>query len=253
MQLELFDDQLVLFPDFSPMKSEPANREAPASDAQVCIPFLSDIEQLSRRSGYCYASNRHFRESNLSSMFGRTDRTIQRHLKALQDRDMVTVERMGPKRMIFVTTRGMLALEEAGFTTTSTATRQAQATPTLSPDPDMVSQLPRHSVAGPRHSVAHISLSTPIPVHQEEPRAVNAKGDVAVKVEEPEPPPKNLRETFEREERLRYGRTFAEIVAEDLSRFDAEKTAKQQASNRSLSDEERAELNNWLRGFACAA
>lgn len=251
MQLELFDDQLVLFPDFSPVKSEPANREAPASDPQVCIPFLSDIEQLSRRSGYCYASNRHFRESNLSSMFGRTDRTIQRHLKALQDHDMVTVERMGPKRMIFVTTRGMLTLEEAGFTPTSTATRQAQATPTLSPDPDTVSQLPRHSVAGLRQNVAHISLSTHIPVHQDEPRAENAKGDVVVEVEEP--PPKNLRETFEREERQRYGRTFAEIVAEDLSRFDSEKTAKQQAANRSLSDEERAELNNWLRGFACAA
>lgn len=251
MQLELFDNQLQLFPDFSPGKSEPANREAPATDAQVCIPFLADIEQLSRRSGYCYASNRHFRESNLSSMFGRTDRTIQRHLKALQDRDMVTVERMGPKRMIFVTTRGMLALEEAGFTPTSTATRQANPTPTLSPDPDTVSQLPRHSVAGPRQNVAHISLSTPIPVHQEEPRAENAKGDVAVKVEEP--PPKNLRETFERQERALYGRTFAEIVAEDLARFDAEKTAKQQAANRSITDDERAELNNWLRGFACAA
>lgn len=253
MQLDLFDTQLPLFPDFAPVKSEPSNREAPASNAQVCIPFLADIEQLSRRSGYCYASNRHFRESNLSSMFGRTDRTIQRHLKALQDHDMVTVERMGPKRMIFVTTRGMLALAEAGFTPTSTATRQAQPTPTLSPDPDRMSRLPRHSVARPRQNVAHISLSTPIPVQQEEPRAENAKGDVAVKVEEPEPPPKNLRETFEREERLRYGRTFAEIVAEDLSRFDAEKAAKQQAANRSITDDERAELNSWLRGFACAA
>ena len=260
MQLELFDDQLQLFPDFSPAKSEPANREAPASDQKVCLPFLSDIEYLSRQRGFCYASNRHFRDSTLSAMFGRSPRTIQRNLNALAGADAIRIELFGPFRHIFVTIRGMMMLEEAGFIKAddaseqnSTTTRKEDITTTVSRKTGKKSRLPRQNVALPRQSDAHITISQSISVHQEEPGAENAKGDVAVKVEEPEPPPKNLRETFEREERQRYGRTFAEIVAEDLSRFDAEKNAKQQAANRSITEDERAELNNWLRGFACAA
>ena len=258
MQLELFDDQLVLFPDFSPGKREPANREAPASDAQVCLPFLSDIEYLSRQRGFCYASNRHFRDSTLSAMFGRSPRTIQRNLKALAGAEAIRIELFGPFRHIFVTIRGMMMLEEAGFIKAddaseqnSTTTRKEDITTTVSCKTGKKSRLPRQDVALPRQSDAHITISQSISVHQEEPRAENAKGDVAVKVEEPLP--KNLRETFEQQERALYGRTFAEIVAEDLLRFDAEKNAKQQAANRSLTDDERAELNSWLRGFACAA
>lgn len=212
MQLELFNDQLELFPDFISENKEErslSHRKSSIKDESVYIPFLADIEQLSRRSGYCYASNRHFRESNLSSLFGRTDRTIQRHLRALQDCDMVKIDRMGPKRMIFVTTRGMLALEEAGFTPTFTPTRQTQAIPTMSLDPDTMSQLPRQNVDRPRQNVAHISLLTPIPVHKEvetkseEEKQKKSTEDEFIEFFLPPPleidlPPRNIRESLER-------------------------------------------------------
>lgn len=171
MQLDLFDVQPDLFPAFQ-CQRQPERPRKPVG--AVNLPFLSDIEYLARKRGYCSAGNKHFRTSNLCAMFGKSERTIQRALQTLVTADAIRIERGGPNRFIWVTMRGRMMLQEAGFATdttteqeTATPTRQPKPTPTLSHTPVKVSGLPRQNVALPRQNDAHISISQSIPVHEE--------------------------------------------------------------------------------------
>lgn len=213
MQLDLFDVQPDLFPAFRCQRRS----ERPSKPVgKVNLPFLSDIEYLARKRGYCSAGNKHFRTSNLCAMFGKSERTIQRALQTLVTADAIRIERGGPKRFIWVTVRGRMMLEEAGFVIptptpqeTATPTRQPKPTPTVSHTPVKTSGLPRQNVALPRQNDAHISISSSIPLHEEvveetdegDRKETPISGDEVIFLFGPPQPeerkPRNIRESFE--------------------------------------------------------
>lgn len=206
--------QLDLFPDF---KCQRRSERPSKPVGKVNLPFLSDIEYLARKRGYCSAGNKHFRTSNLCAMFGKSERTIQRALQTLVTADAIRIERGGPKRFIWVTVRGRMMLEEAGFVDptptpqeAATPTRQAKPTPTVSHAPVKTSGLPRQNDALPRQNDAHISISQSIPLHEEavekseegDSEDTPISGDEVIFLFGPPPQPeerkpRNIRETLE--------------------------------------------------------
>ena len=59
--------------------------------------LYGDLSALTYETGYCYASNEY-----LSGLYGWTERTVQRLLSALEEREFIRVEQIpGKERRIF--------------------------------------------------------------------------------------------------------------------------------------------------------